>query len=134
MHRLAITCAALFATHPARTQGWNNVGKDDVPKGFSWTDPLFSGFWMAWTPATLAIFIGIFAAMGTLIALEIRWPGGNERQGFLGLTTTRGDRLFISLLGTVYIFLAWLGLVGQGLLWIPLILALSWATLCFWKA
>ena len=53
-----------------------------------------------------------FFAMAVLIILEIRYPGGQERKGILRLTTTRGDRLFISLLGSAYILLAWLGLVG----------------------
>ena len=42
-------------------------------------------------------------------------PGGGPRHGVLGLHTTRGDRLFISLLGSAFIHLAWLGLVGQPL-------------------
>ena len=33
-----------------------------------------------------------------------------ERRGFLPMATTRGDRLFIGLLGAAYIHLAWLGL------------------------
>ena len=88
--------------------------------------------WMAWTWPTALVFIGIFSAMGVLTILEIRHPGGDERKGILGLKTTRGDRLFISLLGTVYIFLAWLGLVGMPL-WVPLGLAILWGTFCFWK-
>jgi predicted small integral membrane protein len=44
-------------------------------------------------------------------------PGGGERFGVLGIQTTRGDRLFISLLGAAYIHLAWLGLVGPELVW-----------------
>jgi predicted small integral membrane protein len=35
----------------------------------------------------------------------------------IGLDTTRGDRLFISLLGSAFIHLAWLGLVGPNLWW-----------------
>jgi hypothetical protein len=46
-----------------------------------------------------------------------RPPGGAPRDGILGLRTTRGDRLFISLLGSAYIHLAWLGLVGPNLEW-----------------
>ena len=88
--------------------------------------------WMAWTWPTALVFIGIFSAMGVLIALEIRFPGGAERDGVLGLTTTRGDRLFLSLLGSVYIFLAWLGLVGMPLWW-PVGLAIAWAVFCFRK-
>lgn len=88
--------------------------------------------WMAWTWPTALVFIGIFSAIGTLIAIEIRHPGGDERKGVLGLVTTRGDRLFISLLGSSYIFLAWLGLFGTPL-WIPLALAIGWAVFCFRK-
>ncbi len=54
---------------------WSNVGNATEVKGFSWTDPLWPSFWMAWTPATLAVFIGIFSAMGVLTVLEIRRPG-----------------------------------------------------------
>lgn len=88
--------------------------------------------WMAWTWPTALLFIGIFTAIGILIALEIRYPGGAERKGVLGLVTTRGDRLFISLLGTSYIFLAWLGLLGMPLWW-PLGLSIAWGAFCFWK-
>lgn len=88
--------------------------------------------WMAWTWPTAAVFIFIFSAMGVLTVLEIKHPGGDERRGALGLTTTRGDRLFISLLGTAYIFLAWIGLFGMPL-WVPLGLALVWGVFCFWK-
>ena len=75
--------------------------------------------WMAWTWPTALVFIGIFSAMAVLTVLEIRNPGGDERLGALGLVTTRGDRLFISLLGSTYIFLAWLGLLAChcGFLW-----------------
>ena len=58
--------------------------------------------WMAWTWPTAFVFIGIFSAMGVLTWLEIKYPGGDERKGVLGLVTTRGDRLFIALLGSVY--------------------------------
>ena len=61
---------------------------------------------MARTGPIAFVFIGIFSAMAILIMLEVRYPGGQERRGILGLTTTRGDRLFISLLGSAYIFLA----------------------------
>ena len=88
--------------------------------------------WMAWTWPTALLFIGIFSAIGMLILLEIRRPGGAARKGVLGLTTTRGDRLFISLLGTSYIFLAWLGFTDM-LLWTPLVLSIGWGAFCFWK-
>ena len=40
-----------------------------------------------------------------------------ERRGFLPMATTRGDRLFIGLLTSAYINLAWLGLTGLSLWW-----------------
>lgn len=128
---LAALAALVAAPVLAETQGWGDLTKE-VDAGFSWTAPLWPSFWMAWTYATFAVFAGIFAAMFVLTVLEVRHPGGDERQGILGLVTTRGDRLFIALLGTVYIFLAWLGLTDMQL-WIPLGLSLLWGFFCFRK-
>lgn len=73
--------------------------------------------WMAWTLPTTLFFVTIL----TLIALMGVWeyfsPGGNPRTGILKFETTRGDRLFVSLLGSAFINLAWLGLVGPNLWW-----------------
>ena len=88
--------------------------------------------WMAWTLPTALVFIGIFSAMAVLVVLELKYPGGQERTGILGLTTTRGDRLFISLLGSSYIFLIWLGFVGTPLWW-PLAISVAASAFCFWK-
>ncbi|MEM7544507.1 MAG: DUF2160 domain-containing protein [Pseudomonadota bacterium] len=88
--------------------------------------------WMAWTWPTGLFFIALFTAMGIITYIEIRYPGTSEHKGVLGLTTTRGDRLFLGLLGSAYIFLAWLGLVGMPL-WVPLGLAIGWLGFCFWK-
>ena len=109
----------------AQQAGWGNLGKDQ-PQGFSWTQPLFGTFWMAWTPATLAFFVFVFACIALMGLLEWRSPGGAPRHGVLGLETTRGDRLFISLLGSAYIHLAWLGLVGSSLWW-ALALSIAYA-------
>lgn len=116
----------------ALASGWGKVVAKKEEVGFSWTEPLWSDFWMAWTPATFILFCGIFSAMAVITVLEIRRPGGDERRGVLGLTTTRGDRLFISLLGAAYIFLAWLGLMGQPLWW-PVAISIGWMVFCFWK-
>ena len=123
---------ALAAPAQAQQAGWGNVGQQAEETGFSWTDPLWAPFWMAWTPATLAVFVGIFSAMAVLTVLEIRRPGGAPREGALGLTTTRGDRLFLSLLGTAFIFLGWLLLFGQPV-WGALAIAIAWTVFCFWK-
>ena len=127
--RWLLICGALLPT--SALAQWSNVAAPKEPE-FSWTAPLWPSFWMAWTPATFVLFCGIFSAMAVITILEIRRPGGDERRGILGLTTTRGDRLFITLLGTAYIFLAWLGLIGQPLWW-PLVISLAWAVFCFRK-
>ena len=87
--------------------------------------------WMAWTWPTAFVFIGIFSAMAVLTVLEIRRPGGDERRGVLGLTTTRGDRLVISLLGPASIFLAWRGILGMPLR-ASTGLSLAWGASFFW--
>ena len=132
--RALFATAALLAPAAARAQeaGWGNLNKEAAAKGFSWTQPLFNGFWMAWTPATLAFFLFIFASIALMGALEWRSPGGAPRHGILGLDTTRGDRLFISLLGSAYVFLAWLALFDTAL-WGALALAILWAGFVFWK-
>ncbi len=71
--------------------------------------------WMAWTWQTAMFFVFILAALTAMTIWEWRVPGGAPRRGILGLDTTRGDRLFISLLGSAYIHLAWLALVGSPL-------------------
>jgi predicted small integral membrane protein len=71
--------------------------------------------WMAWTWQT-AVFWGVIASLLALMGvLEWRQPGGNPRRGVLGLNTTRGDRLFISLLASAYVHLLWLALLGTPL-------------------
>jgi predicted small integral membrane protein len=65
--------------------------------------------WMAWTWPT-AIFFGIIACLlVTFTILAIKYPE-TPRVGILRIETTRGDRLFITLLGSAFINLIWLGL------------------------
>ena len=61
---------------------------------------------------------------------EKKKPGGSPRKGVLGLDTTRGDRLFISLLSSAYIHLGWLGLIGP-MLWIATIISFIFAIFVF---
>ena len=72
--------------------------------------------WMAWTWPTAAFFLVIAALLGVFTFLAIRYPE-TPRTGVLGIETTRGDRLFITLLGSAFINLAWLGLVGENQPW-----------------
>ena len=73
--------------------------------------------WMAWTMPTATFFLTILALLVGMAVWEYASPGGNPRVGILRFETTRGDRLFISLLGSAFIHLALLGLVGPNLWW-----------------
>jgi len=88
--------------------------KDD---SIDWFGSLFPGGWMAWTFPTALFFSTIFLLIALMAVWEYASPGGNPRVGILRFETTRGDRLFVSLLGSAFIHLAWLGLVGPGLWW-----------------
>lgn len=82
---------------------------------------------MAWTVPTATFFIVIFLILCTMTVWEVVQPTV-ERKGFLPIPTTRGDRLFIGLLGSAYIQLAWLGF-GGGSLWLSLALAVVFLVL-----
>ena len=86
--------------------------------------------WMAWTWPTAAFFIVVVLSIATMGVWEHYSPGGNPRRGVFGLDTTRGDRLFISWLGTGFINMGWLAFYGAPL-WGGLILAIIWFVFVF---
>jgi predicted small integral membrane protein len=85
---------------------------------------------MAWTLPTAGFFAFIFLALVAMSVWEWYSPGGSPRRGILGLDTTRGDRLFISLLGSAFIFLAWLAVMGTPL-WGSAIIAVIYTIVVF---
>jgi predicted small integral membrane protein len=80
--------------------------------------------WMHWTLPTAAFFASIALMFVVMTVWQFVQPSV-PRRGFLPITTTRGDRLFIGLLGTAYIVLAWLGAIDASLWW-ALGVALVW--------
>lgn len=86
--------------------------------------------WMAWTWPTAAFFTAVGCALVSMAVWELRRPGGGPRHGILGLDTTRGDRLFITLLGSAYIHLAWLALTNWPL-WGALMLSVLYGLAVF---
>ena len=99
---LAAILAALLAAVP-RTED-----------GIDWFGPLIPGGWMAWT-FPVALFFYIIACLLILFTLlAIRYPE-TPRRGILRIETTRGDRLFISLLGSAFICVGWLFAFGAPL-------------------
>jgi|SRR5258707_15475833 predicted small integral membrane protein len=67
--------------------------------------------WMAWTLPTAIFFVLLAMTLAVMTWLAVAYPEA-ERVGILRIPTTRGDRLFISLIMTAVIHLLWVGLIG----------------------
>lgn len=83
--------------------------------------------WMAWTQITATFFAVIAALLVVMAALEILRPTV-ARPGWLQITTTRGERLFIALLATGWINIFWIAFTNHSQ-WIALVLGLAVSTL-----
>ena len=122
-----LTLAAIMAAILALLLWAVPVTEDGVRE---WTGQLIPGFWMAWT-FPIALFFWVIASLLILMTLlAIRYPE-TPRIGILRIETTRGDRLFITLLGSAFIHLAWLFFAGPDLLWGALVLSLAYAVAVF---
>ena len=76
--------------------------------------------WMAWTLPTAIFFVMLAMTLAVMTWLAVAYPEA-ERVGILHIPTTRGDRLFISLIATAVIHLLWIAFVGTDtILTIPL--------------
>lgn len=80
--------------------------------------------WMAWTVPTAAFFVVIALTLAAMTLWQSVAPSP-ERQGFLPIPTTPGDRLFVGLLVSGYMHLAWLGLTHSSL-WFATAISLIW--------
>ena len=67
--------------------------------------------WMAWTLPTAIFFVLLSMTLAVMTWLAVTYPEA-ERIGVLRIPTTRGDRLFISLVLAAVIHLLWIGFVG----------------------
>jgi predicted small integral membrane protein len=98
-------------------------------EGIDWTAPMITNGWMAWTLATATFFFIIACLLVIMTVLAINYPE-TPRRGILRIDTTRGDRLFISLLGSGFICIAYLGIIGAPLWW-ALVICLIYAAAVF---
>lgn len=98
--------------------------------------------WMVWTTPVAVFFSCIALMLIGMTVWEIKSPT-IERKGFLPMVTTRGDRLFIGLLGAAYINLAFIGVAGwlmqwlsleqEPSIWISFIASMAWLVLALRK-
>lgn len=72
--------------------------------------------WMVWTLPTTIFFSCIGAMLAGMTVWEVVQPTV-ERKGFLPISTTRGDRLFIGLLSAAYLHLAVVGFTPLSIWW-----------------
>jgi predicted small integral membrane protein len=84
---------------------------------------------MAWTPQTAIFFAFVALSLVILTLLAIYRPE-TPRKGILGFPTTRGDRFFVSMLGSAFIFILWIRL-GGGELWYALAICIPFAVAMF---
>jgi predicted small integral membrane protein len=74
--------------------------------------------WMAWTWQT-GVFFAFIAFMLIVLTLLAIFRPETPRVGILRIPTTRGDRFFVTLIGSAFIFVFWMRF-GGGPLWYPL--------------
>jgi predicted small integral membrane protein len=67
--------------------------------------------WMAWTLPTAIFFVLLAMTLAVMTWLAVAYPEA-ERVGILSIPTTRGDRLFVSLILAAVIHLLWIGFAG----------------------
>ena len=90
--------------------------------------------WMAWTLPVAVFFTCIVLMLIAMTVWEVKSPTV-MRKGFLPIATTRGDRLFIGLLGAAYVNLAfvavsekmidWFGLEQEPSIWISFVVSMA---------
>ncbi len=72
--------------------------------------------WMAWTAPTVIFFAVIFLLLTAMTVWEAFDPCV-ARRGLLPMPTTRGDRLFIGLLASAFLNLAWIAVTDATQWW-----------------
>jgi predicted small integral membrane protein len=90
--------------------------------------------WMAWTLPVAVFFSCIVLMLVGMTVWELKSPTV-LRKGFLPMATTRGDRLFIGLLGAAYLnllfvavsekLMGWLGLEQEPSIWFGFVASMA---------
>ena len=86
--------------------------------------------WMAWTWQTAVFFVLIAVGLTTMTLLAVYRPE-TPRRGILRFPTTRGDRLFVSLIGSAFIFILWIRVTGGDNVYYPIAGAILYSVAMF---
>jgi predicted small integral membrane protein len=84
---------------------------------------------MAWTWQT-AVFFGFVGFMLIVLTVLAIFRPETPRVGILRFPTTRGDRFFVTMIGSGYIFIFWMRFSG-GPLWYPLAISVLYGIAMF---
>jgi predicted small integral membrane protein len=85
--------------------------------------------WMAWTWQT-GLFFGLIAFGLIVLTLLAIYRPERPRRGILGFPTTRGDRFFVSLIGSAFIYIIFMRFGGE-ILWYPFVAAILYSVAMF---
>ncbi len=88
--------------------------------------------WMQWNWAGTVFFAFLVLSIAGLTFWDVLDPE-NRRKGFLPIATTRGDRLFIGIMGSIGITLLWLAFIGSQGLWLALLVVVLFDSVLAWK-
>ena len=86
--------------------------------------------WMAWTWQT-AVFFVVIAMILVIMSLLAIYRPEIPRRGILRFPTTRGDRLFVSMIGSAFIFILWIRITGSDNVYYPIVGALLYSVAMF---
>ena len=85
--------------------------------------------WMAWTWET-ACFFGFIIGMLIILTLLAVYRPETPRVGILRFPTTRGDRFFVTMIGSAFIFIFWIRFGGGDLIY-PLLMSIAYGIAMF---
>jgi predicted small integral membrane protein len=83
--------------------------------------------WMRWTIPSMIFLGSIISMLITLTVWDMKDPGWGRVGTILPIETTRGDRVFMTLLLTGITFCLWLYFVGQSAAWTVLLIGAALA-------
>ena len=86
--------------------------------------------WMAWTWQT-AVFFALIASVLVVMSLLAIYRPEIPRRGILRFPTTRGDRLFVSMIGSAFIFILWIRVTGGDNVYYPIVGAILYSVAMF---
>jgi predicted small integral membrane protein len=75
--------------------------------------------WMAWTLPVAVFFTCIALMLVAMTVWELKWPT-TMRRGWLPISTTRGDRLFMGLMAAAWVNLGFVGISEKAMTWFSL--------------